>query len=185
MLAFCRRVRLLILASILATAFSTARCPAQSTPAAEQSPPPAAADGEPVSPASGDSAGEPTSALAQKLQLVEAAPDLEATAKAKAVDAYRQAIAAAEAAVGFEKVISGFDAKISGIEQELKTVQVALAAVPESSSIDTSGLTLQELDSKVQQATATAETLRQEVEQSQRSADHTGSAADRDPQDNR
>lgn len=101
--------------------------------------------------------------LTTKLKTVEAATEVDETSKAKAVDAYKQAIVSATSADSFRSQVESFKAKTNVIETTLAEAKAAAALPKPKPSIDADSLDLKELDKTVQQKTVDLESFKQAV----------------------
>ena len=101
--------------------------------------------------------------LSNKLKSIESASGLDETVKAKAIDAYKQAIASATSVETSRNLAKSFKAKADEVDGLLTKAKADAGNIEPQSSVDTTNLTLQELDKAVQREAVEFESLKQSV----------------------
>lgn len=101
--------------------------------------------------------------LQTQLQLVKADTELDEASKAKAIDAYTQAIAAAKSTASFQSKAADFTQGIEKIQPELSKLTSEIAKPRQTPQVD-GAKSLKEMDRLVQQKTAELEAARRQVE---------------------
>ncbi len=101
--------------------------------------------------------------LTTQLKTVELIPDLDATAKAKVIEAYKQALASATSSESFKAKAESFKAQANEVASLLSTERAKVSQEVRQPSVNAAGLELKELDQIVRQKSVELERLKQDL----------------------